>query len=376
MTTEGELRADRDKIISPLDRDHDRRMRIETDLDGSFGKGGEQQPEGGEEHADADGPSVISSNEVQRFRDLGLGRGIDAANFDSLSDFQVRPVLFQDLLGTERSGILEYYEEPINSRAAQLAKLWESISTHSALEVTLDAEMSRSATNTRRVIGRKVTTRTVSFALRFEDVKVDDISSGMRSIFPAGDREVRLCESFEVGLSKWIMRNIAAKKPPLQSPHPLPELSEYVSTLPSDEARDKLLQHQCLRFIQEFRVTHFITSIDLGAKVYQVFREADFAKQFGSSANIGFSGEGGKFQSVSDKVVSSLESDSFNTRRIGVINKSDETVRRATRDEAVVGMKILPICSLLQCSARLHLAMKDALFKYLYEEASVSCKSV
>ena len=329
-------------------------------------------------------PPVINEEEVRRFRDLGLGRGVDATRrypWENKSAFQVRRVLFPDLIGTEQGGILQTYEQEVTSVRVQQGKLKSSIAIpHSPVDINLDAEASRSVTNTRRITGKKLTTRTVSFALRFRDRLVDDVVEETTVRELEGEKQDESTTSikpsleipliFEQRLNNWIINRINAAE--LSK---VTDISKAVETLKSyidekDERYDLLFKH-CKAFVREFQVTHFVTSIDLGAAEYQVYTEAEYVKKFGSSAGLGVSQIGNV--SVSGQSSTTTTSSVTGQKKIGLIN-SKGLVDRGSQGEAVVGVRLLPITSLLQEFELLHKAMKTAILGYFEKEANLSCK--
>ena len=124
---------------------------------------------------------VVTKNEVQRYRDLGLGRGLDVTKrhpWTNKGSFQVRYVEYEDLLGTDQGGILQSYENDVESVKSQQASLKTSIAIpHSPVDIGIDADVSRGATHSRRVTGRKVETRTISFRLGLDDITGEDTGS-------------------------------------------------------------------------------------------------------------------------------------------------------------------------------------------------------
>ena len=342
-------------------------------------------------------PPVIEEQEIQRFIDLGLGRGVDATDrfpWENKSAFKVRAVLFDKLIGTEQGGILQTYQQEVTSITVQQGKLKASIAIpHSPVDVNLDAETSRSATNTRRITGRKLVTRTVSFALRFRDRIVKDVQeplpeyddpeegggdTGNQPAPPAEKKSsttVLSEEPFEWRLANWIIRRLAAEPHAPIDSKDVPELSKSVDFLreyveKTNEGDDVLLSH-CVSFIREFRVTHFVTSMDLGATEFQVYTEAEYVKKYGTGGGIGVSQIGNV--SVSGSTSSKTTTTTTDTKKIGLIGK-DDSVKRGSLGEAVVGVKLLPVTSLIQEYDLLHRAMKTALLQYFKFEADTSCK--
>ena len=348
--------------------------------------------------------SVIKRHEVQWFLDLGLGRGVDASRkhpWENKSSFQVRPVLYNDLIGTEHGGSLQKYEQKVTSVRSQEGKIKTSVAIpHSPVKIGLDAEGCRGATNNRRIEGSKVATRTVSFALKFEDRTVDDGAEGQQcvSLSSSGEDETdgpaparpplarqtptspmnlygpftslsMSDASFEKKLSKWIINRIAATDPSVSIASA--SVSSVTVTLKSyiGGKFDVLVKH-CKNFIRIFGVTHFVTSLYLGAVEYSVYTEAEFMKKFGGGAAVNTPQVDGV--SLSGQMSHTTRTNISHRQTIGKI--VDGMVKRgADGTESVVGVKLLPVTCLLQEYKLLHNAMKKALEEY-FRDKSETCK--
>ena len=320
--------------------------------------------------------AVIEENELQSFRDIGLGRGVDGTQehpWNSKGSFQVRPVLFEDLLGTEQGGILQDYEKEVASIQDTHTELSASLSIPStSIDLGLDAETSRSITSTRWIKGKKLTTRTVSFALRFKD----GLEPSEPILTAEGNESATVSPNevpFEQRLSSWIIDDIRASDPTVDLA--VADESKSVETLKSyiqeKEDGDSILLNHCKSFVKEFRVTHFVTSIDLGAAEYQDYTETEYKEKASSGVNVGVSKVfSAKF---SHDKTSTETNKTTDHKKIGVI-ESDGTVKRGSYGEAAVGVKLLPITNLLQEYNLLHRAMRAALFVYFALESDTMSK--
>ena len=321
---------------------------------------------------------------IKRFTELGLGRGIDATrqhSWKNKTSFQVRQVRSNDLVLTEQGGLLQTYEEKVISFWSQQASLKTSINVpQSPVQVGLDAEAYRSLTNTRWIVGKKLTTRTASFSLDFMDRIIDgDYSeTELPTMFtrpPIPDAGGR-GEIFEQKLCRWIIYRFVREPTDVQSDlsKAVETLKEYVDTkfgAANVEDGRKFLQDNCLSFVRNFGITHFVNSVDLGAVEYQVYTEAEYKKKYGSSAGMGVSQIGNV--SVSGEASSDTTHTTMGYKRIGLINKND-VVKRGTHNEAVIGATLLSITCLLQEYELLHQAMREAQQTYFKEKADTTCK--
>jgi hypothetical protein len=110
---------------------------------------------------------VLSPDEVQRFTDLGLGRGVDIANkspWTNKSSFQVCEVTLDNIMGTDEGGLLQTYHTRLESHSDFHAQLKSSVSVpNTPVSFGLEGELSRSSISSKEVVGKKVTNRTISF---------------------------------------------------------------------------------------------------------------------------------------------------------------------------------------------------------------------
>jgi len=124
-------------------------------------------------YATAKAGAVIKASEIGRFVDLGLGRGVDITKqtpWLCKSSFQVRPVLLENIIGTEEGGSLQNYEREIVSIIDHRGETKASITVpQSPVTIGVDAEQSRSHCSKRRSVGKKVINRTISFRADFHD---------------------------------------------------------------------------------------------------------------------------------------------------------------------------------------------------------------
>lgn len=119
----------------------------------------------------------------------------------------------------------------------------------------------------------------------------------------------------------------------------------------------------CKELIHGLRITHYVSSMKLGALEYRVVSEGEFQKQlakggaFGLDAAVEFCVKTPKRQSKRDtRKFSQL-------RKLGNINK-DGRVERRSSDESVISVEVQPIARLFRLPA-LKLAIQDAVDEYM-----------
>ena len=355
---------------------------------------------------------VLTAAEIDRMIDLGLGRGIDATNpkpWANKSAFQVRRVTAEGVLGTEEGGSLQSYEREVSSVVSHQTNMKASVVVPQApVEIGVDAEQSRSVSSTRRTLGKKVVNRSVSFQSDFSDVPVlkrEALSGGVHAAHPTyvevakptdttaaqqEDESVADVQheflTFEQRLSKWIVKRILLRQElmaqaagnPVGEPkfiiddtfsiNPTSFLARF--TYDSDEEEKKKIIHDCYDFVKQFRITHYVSTIELGATEYRVFSETDFNSTIGAGGalaveklvNLSFSHKrtSRKFRKASD------------VKTIGKMS-AEGKVGRGTHDEAVVGIRVQPISTLVKFPY-LELALRRSLIHYMEEQGDTSCE--
>ena len=329
-------------------------------------------------------PSALKKSEILRLIDFGLGRGVDATNatpWANKSAFQVRPVTMKNILATEEGGTLHSYEREV----------WSSVSLHANLkvgvevpipsiapvEIGADAELSRSKSFHRRTVGKKVVNRSVSFMSDYHDVNVEknptDDAGGVAQSTDNDNKQQSGSAAeahsdlppFEQRLSEWILEKIKHDTRVSSSPT---SLADFISS--SDEEQKKLVLLYCYQFVRHFKITHYISTIDIGALEYTVSTETEFNMTIGGGG------------SLDPKKIVSLSAGSSRTsksgqralevKRIGKI--SDGKVGRGTHEEAVVGLKVVPLFTLVREIPYLQAALQWSVNCYMEEERDTSCE--
>ena len=343
---------------------------------------------------------ALTAAEVERMIDLGLGRGVDSTNpkpWNNKSAFQVRRVTPESVIGTEEGGSLQSYDRHVTSVTAHQADLKAAVEVPQApVQVGIDAEASRNLATTRKTVGKKVVTRSISFRSEFEDVpygttRYDESLDWVSHI--DSDSSVADTQSeyytFEERLSKWIVvrilhrqektaqKKVAAGKDPGEPKFkldeatgiadPLSVISNFLQISSPEEKRQ--IAQDCYDFVAHFRITHYVSSIDLGAAEYRVLSETEHTTRLGARGTFGV--EQLANLSVSQSSTWKRTKKASDLRSIGKMTR-DGHVSRGTHDEAVVGIKVQPISSLVKLPY-LNLAMRSALLRYM-DQQQKSCK--
>ena len=347
---------------------------------------------------------VLTAAEVERMIDLGLGRGLDSTDpkpWYNKSAFQVRRVTAESVIGTEEGGSLQSYEYEVTSTSCHQMNLKAAVVVPQApVQVGIDAEASRNVATTRQAVGKKVINRSISFRSDF-----DDASYGAPMVSPmVSDRKSSDCRShtdsdssvadtqseyytFEERISKWIIDRILyrqerealkindeRREPKFKlndakgRTDPLSVLSHFIHI--SNEKERKLIIQDCSEFVAHFRITHYVSSIELGAAEYRVFSEREHTKRIGMGGTFGL--EQVANLSVSESSTWKRTKKASDLRKIGKF-ASEGHVGRGTHDEAVVGIKIQPISSLVKLPF-LNLALRRAIIGYMDQQGNSTCK--
>ena len=350
--------------------------------------------------------AVIAASEIVRIVDLGLGRGVDMTKTSpwlEKSSFQVRPVDQENIIGTEEGGSLQNYEREIISIQEQQGEMKASITIpKSPVSIGIDAEQARSHASTRRSVGKKVVNRTISFRADFHDAPKSSTGDPRKAREEAslvhGERDIigssatRVEEegsmTFEERLSKWILERVSHRNeltlmqslmintsspPPAHVPDvnsPVESLGKYIQVCTHEQRKEVV--KDCKDFVYHFRITHYVSTIELGAAEYRVMIEDEYETRVGMGGSFGL--EAVANAAVKEKAMWKKSKRSSNLKRIGLI-KPDGTVERGSYGEAVVGIQVQPISSLVKIRY-LQLALQQALQEYSTEEGSKTCKNL
>ena len=315
--------------------------------------------------------SIYTEDEVHIFTDLGLGRGVDASNpkpWVNRSSFQVRQATPHNVVSTEEGNLYRSFHNEVESSLHLQTSLSASIPVNQLVSISMDGELSRSYSTSQKSAGKKVVTRTISFLTGFEGLEENQEKSSAVEV------------SFERRLIKWIWNELG-----LGSDEDL-DLIYWILY------KDEELKEFCGRFIKTFKITHYAHSLELGASYYQVMSDSTHETQVSQRTKVSAgqvaTGSGGiegvfggrRFHKKHTKIghMSSITIDSeeplkiFNTNSNFLLRIQTPTVERNTKDEAVVGVKVQSISSLIK-NPRLRKIMQEALQAYIHDQQNIKC---
>ena len=329
---------------------------------------------------------------VQRFVDLGLGRGVDATSskpWIEKSSFQVRQVKFELIVGTEEGGTVEVYENSVQSVQALQLDMKSSVSTTSncsSVKVGVDGEQTRTASSSRRVVGRKVLNRTVSFREEVDHLSPKQLSTSTHPSDTLESRSPHYGHSFDNCLCLWILDRISHDYSALLSDDMLEKIIErsappytvfvqwYKEVDEKVEAAKlkSILTNMCQAFVAQFHITHYVFSIQLGAMEYSVMTESEYfqtlSKAGTSGVNSIVSAEG-QIQHTKKRTETSQLS-----KKVGCISvtmDSQYSVPRGTYAEAVIESQFKPLTTLVT-HPPLRRCLRSALSQYIDKQSDSS----
>ena len=311
---------------------------------------GEAQDPASSVHDAQPKPAISDEEKAKVYMSMGLGRGVnvtDSHPWTNKGSYQVRSIIPSDLLETNLGGNQQMYQHEISSERVQQGSLKASVAIpNSPVNVGIDMEMSRSVTGTRYVIGRKVQNRTISF------------------------KENASFKQFEEKLCKWILERIhegdsslLPKKDTYFDSSAQPNPVEVIEEILKDGKTN--MQDYCYRYISECHITHYVSSVELGAAEYQVYTSEEYYRKFGSSGNVDVNKVLQSSSSFED--IFKFTNVSKDVKKIGVISK-DGTVAPGSPGEAVIGVRFLPITNLVTLP-QLQSAVEAMLLKYIDSES-------
>ena len=313
---------------------------------------------------------------VQRFTDLGLGRGVDGTSskpWVEKSSFQVRRVTFDSLVGTEEGGMVDTYEDEVGSvQSLQLGMKASAVAptTAGAVKVGVEADLNRSVSNTRRTVGKRVVNRTISFKEEFDDTL---FSADAPTHHPEENWR------FEERLMAWVLENLE-KEYEVLCPEDLMDKLEkgkspaalfkewHKECISGQNGKDaeEALGNLCYEFVGHFHITHYVSCLRLGALEYSVMSEREYRRSLGLTATAGFN-----MANVSVNAKQSIKKflESKSSKTIGAILDTPDGechVPRGTYAEAVIAVEFKPISTLVR-----HAHLRKALTRSIAKSIEV-----
>ena len=247
----------------------------------------------------------------------------------SKQNYVVRKVSLKNIAVTEENGRLHAYSEEVTSVRDLQLQLEPSVTIPNLpITIGLDAEFAREISTTRWTAGRKVVNRSIAFQQDIDDIP------------------------FESQLWSYVL-----------SKHTF-QPNDNPDTITVNSQKYKDVVAACKEYVKERCVTHYVHTIHLGAAEYRVLSETEYERRVEAGGSIGVE-HLARF-SLKQKLKLSRHRTVSEQRRIGHIGH-DDVVKRNSMDEAVVGIEILPISTLVR-QPSFHSAVKEAVREYITEK--------
>ena len=390
----------------------------------------------------------MKPGEEMSFQDLGLGRGVDATNptpWLNKRPLQIREVVYEDIIGTEEGNLYQGFVNEVESTQHFQTNLSASVPVNQLVNLGIDSELSRSYSTSQKSVGRKITTRTISFRAPFDKICKTPEGSADTQSQNQNKKNKRRAKPFEDRLKEWIgqQREEEVEKKRLlewqKTNQGQQEIEEPNGEIQQGEqgkqnrkeedrkmvmikldAKTQLTPEECFdlckKFVSSFSVTHYVHSLELGASYYRVMSLEEYSTKLSSKAKLGVgqladiaignerSFNAKKYKSQTTKVgrmnlkVRDDEDDSKSKKESkkseekiskgnsdeqggednkggnSKMRKVEEEVVRSSIEEAVVGVKLQPISSLVIGNVGLRIALQKALQLYIHDKQKIKCK--
>ena len=325
---------------------------------------------------------LTEGEEIKRYHELGLGRGIDVTDpemWKNKSSMLVREVS-DNIIVTNECGRKEAYTRSVSSVDMQQQQIQLSLDDPSSrFKIGMDAQHSQSTRTSKIVSGTKWETQAISFKSDFHDVPLYASLSDLSLDVPESSHY-----AFEEDLCSWILKRIQLLHKKKDSSddsndheashsRPVEDLVVILKLLISAEVSfgdDKewderkniacislFLRDSCKEFLTNLGVTHYVSAIKLGAMKYRAVTVKSNRKTFGAEAEVGIGSTA--TGTVSERVMRGLFRQEEQERHIGKIG-DDDTVE----EEAVIAFQIQPIDTLVRVQF-IQVALRQAIKEYV-----------
>ena len=220
---------------------------------------------------------------MEKFVDFGLGRGVDATKsrpFVEKASFQVIdprdvPCLDQ-LIGTAEGNSLEEFDDVIASSQSLRVEMKKSVNADKTVSINVGGEAERVKSISQRVFGKRILRRTIAFRAG---------SSAQRSDVEEPEHDCSCEPKCTFKCSKCNKWNCICHGKKLKFEE---ILKDWTDKKMKDDDRIKL-DTACKEFAKTFGITHFVSSITLGAMKYLTRSEEVYQTMIKSSGGLGVS---------------------------------------------------------------------------------------
>ena len=326
------------------------------------------------------------------YESLGLGRGVNVTDthmWKNKSSFVVRKISDTNIIKTEESGMFEKYEKVVSTISQEQQKIRLLLDDPSSqIKIGMDAQQTQSVTSRMRIAGTKIKTRTISFCTTFSDLPpyVQTDKPQCKHNEETNFFELKFClwildrirsrESTKVSVEEADMEIAKASvkeadmeiakasvKEAAEIAKAVKEIFEHYDKCSIEQRKE--ISNDCEVFVRDLGITHYVSSIELGAMKYSAATISSRERKLGGGAAVG----AGKY--VEAGLSGFTEKLWFQShkeeRSIGKIN-DDGTVTRSKENEAVIGFQIKPIYNLTPIPY-LQPALQKAVKEYIQRKA-------
>ena len=305
----------------------------------------------------------LTDDELKILEELGLGVAVNITAkhpWAKKSTFQAKPVSdASDLIVTNESNHFQRSSQQIETYSEMQAGLESSFRPDPSKPISINvaADFHRSDTRSKTIKGTTVLTRTIAFRARYPTTKRQDVKK----------------EEFEKQLHTWLLlqrRNLVSCKTCGKNPDP-------ESCQCADCTYDPKTNHYCIEYLRELGgVTHYVSSITLGAKKYQI--ELNSTLFTSLSTATGISADAIASVSVKSKSTRKVFQSSSKEQLIGKIPQHDqarELLKFRTKGEAVVQCSYHSLANLVS-NPNLREELDSGIQEYIDSQKNGTRKSI
>ena len=343
-----------------------------------------------------------------RLHELGLGRGVDATDsrpWVNKSTFQVRMVpedlkeYSNDLIFTNEGKAVHFFSEEVTSIKELRFNLTLSVTLPNApVTVSAGADTVRKLIAKQRALGVRTLTRTIAFKPTFDEHFQERIARYMLELTAEQEdtRKEHRGESDVDRLEKFLSDKDSERNERDQDPgnHEAAIQETSVTCLEGVRKYESVL----LPFFERYRVTHYVSSVTLGASLFIVESDLSQTTTVKPTTSIGYAPAGisvgvpeakiekifvhncknthyiGRFKKKSKTKKKSDKNSSADVDGTQILEKKDELVFEVDeKNEAVILVKLEPITNLIE-SAIIRKSMEEAMKDYVMRQESTRGK--
>ena len=297
-------------------------------------------------------PEGLLPDEVERIRELGLGKVIDTTlpkPWANKKAYEAREVKLQDLFVTNEGNRINRFAEEIESYYEVQGQIEQSVMIpDKPIGSFVAAEAHRSYNSSYSAKGTIIYTRTISFEIGAAPCGVDAVDGGDKTL----DVVVDTRSKFEKQLHQWV------------------KAKSEESDLEADQEYDDKTNAYCREFLESLGgATHYVSSITLGAMSYKVKTSSSSTTQVSQQSSVKIPRVGGA--KTSTTVTRGFSRKRSDEQEIGHIPE-DGVIKVRSPAEAVIRYSFTPLTNLvsnLELRAHLQRAIQQCFESFKKRES-------